>query len=124
MTEAVEPLLIELEQAGWQSLVDGTGRTHFGGLLIDDVVVLMPGAGMVGGIATGDAALDALAGATWAWFRIRAPKVVRLDDTVAVVAYRVIARRDFDVEYQAVASSTYVFDGERWRLAVHQQTPV
>ena len=115
---------MELEQASWQSLVDGTGRSHFRDLLTDDAVVLLPGVGVVAGVATGEAALDRISNSTWAWFRIRSPKVVQLAEPVAVITYRLIARRDFDVEYQALVSSTYVFEGDGWRLAHHQQTPV
>jgi hypothetical protein len=43
---------------------------------------------------------------------------------VATVGASGGARRDFDAEYQAVVSSTYVFDGDEWKLRVHQQTPV
>ncbi|MDZ7677537.1 MAG: hypothetical protein U5K29_03185 [Acidimicrobiales bacterium] len=120
----LQATLVELERAGWQSLVDGTGRAYFRDRLVDDAAVLVPGSGVVAGLATGADALDRISGASWAWFRIRAPKLVVLADTVAVLAYRVVARRDFDVEYQAVVSSTYVTDGADWKLAIHQQTPV
>lgn len=112
--------LVQLEQGVWQALVDGTGRSAYRDLLLDDAVVVGPGPGVV----TGDAALDRLSGATWSWFRLRAPQAHPLGDDVAVLTYRVIARRDFDVEYQAMASSTYLRVGDAWRLAAHQQTPV
>ncbi|MGY6502415.1 MAG: DUF4440 domain-containing protein [Acidimicrobiales bacterium] len=112
--------LVEREQSGWQSLVDGTGRSVYRDLLAEGAVVIGPGAGVV----TGDAALDRLSGATWSWFRLRALQAHPVGDEVAVLTYRVIARRDFDVEYQAMASSTYVWVDDAWRLAAHQQTPV
>jgi hypothetical protein len=112
--------LVEIEQAGWQALVDGTGRSHFRQVVDDHVVVLGPRFGVV----TGEAAIDQLSGDTWSWFRLRAPQVVAITDEVATIAYRVIVRRDFDAEHQAVVSSTYRLVDGRWRLAVHQQTPM
>lgn len=112
--------LQEIEEAGWQSLVDGTGRAHFRQVASDDIVVLGPGFG----VAIGEAALDQLSGATWAWFRVRAPQVVSVTDQVATITYRVLARRDFDVEYQAVVSSTYRLVDGSWRLVVHHETPM
>lgn len=112
--------LQEIEEASWQSLVDGTGRAHFKALVSDDVVVLGPGFG----VASREAALDQLSGDTWAWFRVRAPQVVEISDDVAAITYRVLARRDFDAEHQAVVSSTYrVIDGS-WRLVLRHETPM
>lgn len=117
---ALDARLLELEQAGWQSLVDGTGRAHYRELLGDGALVVKPGCGVV----TGERALDQLSGDTCSWFRIRAPQVVALGDDAASITYRVIARRDFDHEYQAVATSVYRSFGGEWKLVVHQQTPV
>jgi hypothetical protein len=116
----LDATLLGLEEAGWQSLVDGGGRAFYRSHLADGAVVLGPGFG----VESGERALDRISGATWSWFRIRAPRAVRLGDDAAVLTYRIIARRDFDVEHQAIVSSTYVrVDGE-WRLVVHHQTPV
>ena len=42
-----------------------------------------------------------------------------------VLAYRVSASRDAEGDaYNALCSSTYVFENSQWRLAQHQQTPV
>lgn len=113
-------VLVEMETAGWQALVDGGGRAWFRGVIDDPVVVI--GAGF--GVVTGEAALDRLADDTWSWFRIRAPQVSTITDDVAVLTYRVIARRDFDTEHQAVVSSTYRRVDDQWRLAVRHQTLV
>jgi hypothetical protein len=110
--------LVRLENAGWQALVDGTGRSHYQGVLADDAVVLMSGAGMAAGLVTGDAVLERLSGATWAWGSV--PPRCGAWPT----GHLPRGRRDFDAEYQAVVSSTYVFDGDEWKLRVHQQTPV
>ncbi len=113
--------LLALEQAGWDALVAGTGRAHYRELLADDALVV----GLGGAVAVGEAALDALSGQTWAWVRLRAPRVVQVGPDVAVLVTRVIARRDFDVEYQAQVASTYRrrVDGG-WELVVVLHTPV
>lgn len=112
--------LVEAETAGWQAIVDGAGRQWFRDRVDDQIVVLGPRFG----VASGLAALDQLAGATWSWFRVRAPQVVAITEDVATLTYRVIARRDFDSEYQAVVSSTYRRDGAGWLLVVRQETPM
>lgn len=113
-------VLVETETAGWQALVDGAGRRWFGDLVDDRIVLLGPRFGVVSGAA----ALDQLAGESWSWFRIRAPQVVSITDDVATITYRVIARRDFDFEHQAVVSSTYRRDGDRWALVLRHETPM
>jgi hypothetical protein len=42
----------------------------------------------------------------------------------AVLAYRARGQRDGAAPYSARCSSTYVRDGDRWKLLAHQQTPV
>lgn len=106
-------LLVELETAGWQALVDGDGRAWFRDAVNDPVMVVGAGFGAV----SGEAALDRLSDDTWSWFRLRAPQLLAITDDVAVLTSRLIARRDFDTEHQAVVSSTYVRVDDRWRLA-------
>ncbi len=113
-------VLVELETAGWQALVDGGGRAWFRGVIDDPLVAV--GAGF--GVVTGEAALDRLADDTWSWFRIRAPQVWSISPDVALLTYRVIARRDFDTEHQAVVSSTYRRVDDQWRLAVRHHTTI
>lgn len=112
--------LLAIEQAGWDALVAGTGRAHYRTVLAPDAVVV----GLGPGIAEGERALDVLSGQTWAWVRLRAPRVVPLGDDAAVLVTRVIARRDFDVEHQALVASTYRRRDEGWELALVQHTPV
>lgn len=112
--------LVQIETGGWQALVDGGGRQWFREQAADELVVLGPRFGVV----SGPAALDQLADDSWSWFRIRAPQVVSITDDVATLTYRVIARRDFDVEHQAVVSSTYRRESDRWHLVVRHETPM
>jgi hypothetical protein len=39
------------------------------------------------------------------------------------VVYRVRAQHPGEAPYDAVISSTFVRDGDGWKLAFHQQTP-
>lgn len=43
---------------------------------------------------------------------------------VTVLAYRAAARRDGGQPYEALCTSTYIFQGGEWRIVQHQQTPV
>lgn len=123
----VESLLVELETGGWQALVDGTARAYWRERLSPDATVVVPGGGLARSVAVGDEALDRITGATWAWFQLRSPRITRVADGAAAVTYRLVARRDFDAEYRAVVTSTWVADPAdpaAWRLVLHQQTPV
>ncbi|MBK5221643.1 MAG: nuclear transport factor 2 family protein [Acidimicrobiia bacterium] len=112
--------LLELETAGWEALSNGAGRRFYTERLTPDAVMLLPQVGLL----SHDKAIDGMDGAPWSWFKIRNPQVVELGPDVAMLTYRVQARRDFDAEYQALVSSTYVQRDGEWKLAVHQQTPM
>jgi hypothetical protein len=113
--------LIDLEHAGWRALSSGgeAATRFFGEVLATEVVMLLPG-----GLAITDRqqAIDSMGGAAWDGFELSDERVHALADTCAVVTYRASAHRG-DQDYDALSSSTYVLDGGRWRLAVHQQTP-
>ena len=113
--------LVELERAAWDALsTDGAAAAFYEEVLATDVLMLLPG-GMV--IDDRDAVIHSMQGAPWSSFELADERVHRLTDTSAVVAYRATARRG-DQEYTALFNSTYVREGEAWRLALHQQTPL
>jgi hypothetical protein len=116
--------LLELEQTAWQSLVDGEGPARYRALATEEVLVVAPGAGGQRGIVSGRAAIDHLAGDRWAWFRLRGAEASQLTDDVAVLSYRVVARRDFDAEHQFLVTSTFVRIDDEWKLRAHHRTPV
>lgn len=113
--------LLELERAGWRALSSsGDAATAFyGEVLAPQVVMLLPG-GLW--ITDRQQAIRSMGGAPWDAHQLADERVDALTDTCAIVSYRASARRG-DLEYRALMSSTYVADGGRWRLAVHQQTP-
>jgi hypothetical protein len=112
--------LLGIEQGAWQSLVDGEGRSYLRGLLADDAQVI----GLGGAVVTGPQALEVLSGQSWSWFRLRGPRLLQLGEDAALLTYRVIARRDFDSEYQAVVTSAYRRADAGWTLVAVQHTPV
>jgi hypothetical protein len=61
----------------------------------------------------------------WSQVALEEHRVLQLDAGAAVVTYRASARRKpGEKPYIPRASSAYVHDGRRWRLAFHQQTPL
>jgi len=114
--------LLDLERAAWDALSsDGdAAATFYEGVLADDVLMLLPG-GLV--IDERSQVIDSMRGASWASFELTDERVLDLGETSAVVAYQAVARRDGN-EYKALFNSTYVRDGDAWKLALHQQTPI
>jgi hypothetical protein len=113
---------LDLEHAAWEALsTSGEAATAFyGEVLADEVLMVLPG-GLV--VDDRDQALGSMGGEPWDWFELSDERVVDLADLGAVVAYRGRARRG-RTDYEALFTSTYVRHGDRWRLVVHQQTPV
>jgi len=110
--------LVALERAGWQALVDGTAATFYRDVLAPDALLVVPGM-----VIDGSAWLDSLTGPQWSSFEIEDTRVVDLADDAAAVVYHAIAQRGDDPPYQAFVTSTYRRAGDRWQLALHQQTP-
>jgi hypothetical protein len=48
--------------------------------------------------------------------------VVRLSDDSGIVVYEVVAQRPGEDPYSAVVSTTFVRDGDGWKVAFHQQS--
>jgi hypothetical protein len=114
--------LVELERSAWQALASSgeDAAAFYERVLADRVLMLLPG-----GLVIDDRAqvVDSMRGAPWDEFELSDERVVPLGDDGAVVAYRARARRG-DSAYEALFASTYVREGDAWRLALHQQTPV
>ena len=114
--------LIDLEHSAWEALsTSGDAAAEFyERVLAEQVLMLLPG-GMV--IDGREDVIDSVRGAPWTSFELSDERVLDLGMSGAVVAYRATARRG-DTEYAALFNSTYVRDGDSWRLVLHQQTPV
>jgi len=114
--------LLGLERAGWEALsTDGsTAASFYDDVLASDVLVLLPG-GMV--IDDREGMVDSMRGDPWDSYDLQDERVMPLGGSAAVVAYRAVARRAGQ-EYAALCNSTYVRQDGRWKLALHQQTPI
>lgn len=97
-------------------LADGRGA-EYAEVLHGDALVIVPGA--VLDKAACVAAMDDSPG--WDAFEIGDARTLTTDTTTTIV-YPFTGRRGDD-EYRATLASTYVHDGDAWRLLLHQHTP-
>ena len=113
---------ITLERRGWKALSSSAeeARRFYDEVLADDLLMLLPGGLRLTERA---ATLDSMSGAPWESFELDDVALLTVTPDVAVVAYRAAARRG-EAVYTALCSSTYVRDGDGWKLCLHQQTPV
>jgi uncharacterized protein (TIGR02246 family) len=112
--------LLALEERAWRASGD---RAWYEDYLADDVVMLFPSPAE---LMERDEILDAVEGARpWATVEIEDRHVLRLDTGAVALAYRATAAREGDeAPYMTAATSIYVERDGRWRLALHQQTPL
>src|SRR4051794_14451242 len=94
------------------------GRAFYDGILTTDAAMVFPGA-----VLDRAQSLDAIASADpWSEYRIEDPRLVELGETAALLTYRAEAVRN-GAPYRAMMTTAYVRDRDRWRVALHQQTP-
>jgi ketosteroid isomerase-like protein len=117
------PALLEIEEQGWRALSSpgNAGREFYDAMLRDDAVMLFTGGLRLLGKKD---ILASFAAQPWQHFTMEDPKQLELAEDVAVLVYRVTARREGTAPYRALVSSTYTNTQGKWKLAVHQQTPV
>jgi hypothetical protein len=118
MQGKLEDLLFELEEQFWLRGADYHER-H----LADAVVMVFPGPA---GVMVKDEIVRSLATQPrWTRVALEEHRVLQLGERAALITYRATAQRTgTDKRYIARASTAYVHDGRRWRLAFHQQTPL
>lgn len=110
--------LLTLEHAGWEALCSSSGAGFYGDLMTDDGVMVLAD----GSVFDRPAVIASLDGApAWEDYTIDDPRLVRIGSEAAIV-YSSVARRG-DTTFAARMSSVYVHEGDRWRLALYQQTP-
>ncbi len=110
--------LLKLETGFWDAAGDGDFyREHMAahGLCVLPV-----------GVLDKDDTVSAIAAAEpWHEFTIDDLRTVDLGDDEAALCYRAEASRDSDADqYTALISSVYTRIGGRWKLTLHQQTPI
>jgi uncharacterized protein (TIGR02246 family) len=115
---AVADEIEALERRGWEALSGPDGAEFYTDLLTDDGLMVFPGA-----VLDRAQSLQAIAGATpWATYELEDIRVVAAPDA-AVITYHATAQRTGEAPYRALMSSVFVRPDDRWRLALHQQTP-
>ncbi|WP_240190716.1 nuclear transport factor 2 family protein [Aeromicrobium sp. YIM 150415] len=116
--DAILEELLTLERAGWDALCSSSGAGFYGDLMTEDGVMVLAD----GSVFDRAAVVTSLDGApAWDEYTIDDPRLVRVGDEAALV-YAAEARRG-DTTFVARMSSVYVHEGDRWRLALYQQTP-
>jgi len=111
--------LLALEDAGWQSLCDGTGSAFYGKAMTPDGLMVLAN----GSVMTRLEVIDALSDApSWDRFSIDDPTTVVLGKEATALVYTGTARRG-ELEFVGVMTSVYVREHRGWKLALYQQTP-
>jgi hypothetical protein len=111
--------LIALERRGWEALVSGNGGAYYREHLTANALMAFPF-----GVLDRETTIQAMESAPpWERFELRDPQVVELGADSGVVVYHVVAQRPAEEPYSAVVSSTFVRDGDDWKLAFHPQSP-
>ncbi len=109
--------LLALEAGFWQASGDPAAYERH---VAPDAVHVFPGWGVAGL----DRVLDAVgSSAPWESFELHEPRLVELGAGAAALVYTAHAVRDGE-PYDAAITSVYRRDGDGWKLAAHQQTPL
>ncbi len=114
--------LLDLERAGWESLCRGTAGQFYGGMMTADAVMVLAN----GQVMSRDEVVTALGDApSWSSYAIEDPRVVPIGADTAALVYTGTARREGDdPPFVGAMTSVYVRVGDKWKLALYQQTPV
>jgi hypothetical protein len=111
--------LIDAEREGWHALTTAEGADYYERHLTATAIMAFSS-----GLMTRSEALDAMRSTPpWSSFEILEPRVVELTPDCGVLVYRAVAKREGQPPYQALISSVYVRQDDRWLLAFHQQLP-
>ncbi|MBK0420414.1 nuclear transport factor 2 family protein [Leucobacter sp. CSA1] len=114
--------LLDLEHRGWSSLCDGTGADFYGRIMTESGVMVLAHGEVFDRGAVEDSLRDAPA---WRSYEIADERLISLSDDQAILVYTGRAYRDEEEPaFVALMSSVYTRDGDEWRLALYQQTPV
>ena len=118
ITDDLPAILLREEHAGWKAILAGHGGDHYARAMTRDALMIVDGA-----VLGRDDVSASFAGvAPWDSYEIHEPAIVRLGDHAGVVAYRAVTRRGGDT-VELRMSTTYLYGGGSWRVAMHQQTP-
>ncbi len=108
--------LIELERGFWRAT--GSGDYYREHMAADGLCVLPAG------VLDKNTTVEAIASADpWDEFEFSDVRMVDLGDDEAALCYRAEASRDND-KYVALISTVYTRLSGKWKLTLHQQTPI
>ena len=111
-----ESELWKIEESFWLN-----GEETFRGLMADGAIMIFP---MPGGLISGQQILDSLeANPRWRSVTMEKRELRHQGDTV-ILAYLAHADREGEAIYDCWCASTYVRDGDHWKMMSHQQSPV
>ncbi|ARV62450.1 hypothetical protein BZZ01_30885 [Nostocales cyanobacterium HT-58-2] len=115
--------LVKLEEQGWQALSSkgDAAKKFYGSLLTEDAIMIFPSGMLVEGR---EKILESIGAQPWKSFQMKEPHWILLSEKAAVIVYRVTAQREGSNIYVALISSTYALREGKWKLVVHQQTPI
>lgn len=111
--------LVALERDGWEALSGGDPAEFYGRVLAPQAIMVFS----FGALTRADAVVAMAQAPPWDEHELSDVHVHELAPGLAVVVYRVRARRRNDDPYEAMLASTYVRIDDDWRLALHQQSP-
>jgi hypothetical protein len=121
---ADDALLTELLALDERFFEPGAGRALYEEALADPSLMVVPGPPPLDRGQALDAAAQSEA-IGWTSHEIHdGARLLRLGPDVASITYRATAVRDGQEPYHALFTSVYVREGDAWKLALHQQTPV
>ena len=118
ITDDLPAILLREEHAGWKALLAGHGGDHYARSMTRDALLIVEGAA----IGRSDVSAALASAVPWDSYEIHEPAIVRLGDHAGVVAYRVVASRGGET-VELRMSTTYLYGGGSWHVALHQQTP-
>lgn len=112
--------LVALERRGWDSLCDGTGDTFYGGLMIEDGLMVL----VNGEIMDRHTVVQALGQAPpWRSYELSDIRLINVNADSAALVYVASAYRETQQPpFVALMSSVYVRRDGHWQLALYQQT--
>jgi hypothetical protein len=114
--------LLRLEQAGWTSLCDGSGDSFYARMMTPEAVMVLAD----GSALDREQAVASLRDApAWSSYEISDERLIPLGSGATALVYTGRAfRAAGGPAFVAIMTSVYVRDGDEWRLALYQQTPV
>lgn len=114
--------VLDLERRGWDSLCDGTGAKFYGDLMTEDAVMVV-----ANGVTMDRAAVIASLeeAPPWHSYEIDDVRLIDAGEDAAALVYVGTGYREGDQPaFIGVMASVYVLQGDRFRLALYQQTPL